>query len=308
MPATFALLLALSPAQAAGSDTDSFDLTTEVAAWPATDLDSGWWPESGPVRIRTVLNAEGRAYVDMPGQSIVEETAQGAVHRVVPSGSDSEAGIALSIAAALHLSVDVAGYSWEDVLHEQDVDFDVSESFADFAFADDGGTEMTLPMDSVEIFEIDQGIFPMVDVVVTGTLSPTAAVAINTDTIDTNWGTFTSAEQRVATTGGTTPLGATGTLDSVLSLIVQGHAEVCIMWVDCYGNFNYDFEMDPIEHTQALTYDAGNLNHSKRGAAAGDEAGGSAQAGGCSTAPTAAESGAWMVVLALIGLVSRRRS
>ena len=166
---------------------------------------------------------------------------------------------------------------------------------------------MTLPMDSVEIFEIDQGIFPMVDVVVTGTLSPTAAIAINTDAMETDWGAFTSANQRVATTGGTTSLDATGTLDSMLSLVVQGHAEVCIMWVDCYGNLNYDFVMDPVEHTQALTYDAVNLNHSKRAAGAGDVAGSSAQAGGCSTAPSAAESGSWMAALALIGLVRCRR-
>tara|TARA_B100000575_G_scaffold283962_1_gene277433 strand:- start:2528 stop:3445 length:918 start_codon:yes stop_codon:yes gene_type:complete len=304
MFATLALLTTLGTASASNADTRAFDLTTEVEAWPTTEVDSGWWPESGPVRIRTVLFAEGFAGIEMPGQSIVEQGANGIVHRVVPADADSEASVEVNIAAELYLSLNVAGYSWEDILHEQTIDFDVSQAFSDFAFADEGGTELNLPMESIEVFEIDQGIFPMVDVVVSGTLSPTANIAINTDAIETDWGAFTAADQQVSTAGGPTSMDALGSLDAMLSMVIQGHAEVCITFIDCYGNFNYDFALDPVEHTQELTYDTVTLSHSTMGSDADGPA--TAKAGGCSSAPTGPV-GPISLLMAMMALAYRRR-
>lgn len=306
MFATLGLLLTIGTAQASGTDTQSFDLTTDVEAWPTTEIDSGWWPESGPVRIRTLLFAEGVASIEMPGTSIVEQGSAGTVHRVEPSGEESYAGIDLSIAASLFLSLDVAGYTWEDVLHEQEVDFDVSQTFSDFAFAQDGGSELVLPMDSVDIFEIDQGIFPLVNVVVSGALRPTAAVAINTDSIETDWGEFTASGQKVSTGGGATTIDALGTLDSELSMTLKGHAEVCITFVNCYGDFNYDFDMDPVEYSQDLTYDAVSINHAQMGPSAANGGAGAAQSGGCSTVPGNTLESMGLAVM-LMALVARRR-
>ena len=304
MFATIAILTTLGTATASSPDTRSFDLSTEVEAWPTTEVDSGWWPESGPVRIRTVLFAEGLASIEMPGQSILENGANGAVHRVEPDGSDSEAGVEVNIAAELYLSLNVAGYSWEDILHEQAINFDVSQTFSDFAFADDGGTDLNFPMDPVEVFEIDQGIFPMVNVVVSGTLSPTADISINTDAIETDWGEFTAADQRVSTAGGPTSMDALGSLDAMLSMVIQGHAEVCITFIDCYGNFNYDFALDPVEHTQELTYDTVTLSHNTMGSDTDGTA--TAQAGGCSSAPTGPV-GPISLLMAMMALAYRRR-
>ncbi len=301
MLAPLSLLLTIGTAQAAGADAIPFDLTTAVEAWPVTEVDSGWWPEEGPVRVRTVLFSEGLAGIDIAGKSIVE----GSTHRLADDETEGSAVVELIVDASLYLSIDVAGYSWEDVLHEQTVEFDISRSFDSFAFAKDGGADLMLPMDEVDVFSVDQGIFPLVDVVVSGSLTPSAELSISTDSIETEWGSFTEAGQQINTSGGSTTIDAEGMLDAELSLVVQGHAEVCITWVDCYGDFNYDFPLKPIQHTQALTYEPVTLHHGSNGASAGDDPAG-AKAGGCSTVPVL-ESRTLPIVLLLTALAYRRR-
>ena len=51
-----ALLLSMFTAPAL-ADTQPFVLASDVEIFPAKDIDSGWWPEEGPVRVR----AEGFA-------------------------------------------------------------------------------------------------------------------------------------------------------------------------------------------------------------------------------------------------------
>ena len=314
MFATLTILLSSVPAHATEIDSQPFLLSTAVEAWPVTDIDSGWWPEEGPVRVRTVLFAEGIARVDIGGDSIVEANSTGATHTLDSSSAEGEAGIELSIDASLYLSLDVAGYTWEDVLHQEEVDFDVSQEFLSFAFAEDGGVALSMPMDEVEVFQVDQAIFPLVDVVVTGTLRPDAAMAITTESIETDDGLFTTEGQALATAGGQMELDAQGTLTSQLDTVLQGHAEVCITWVDCYGDFNYDFELDPLIHSQELTYDSVTIEHALFADAEGN-AGGSSEAektsatasGGCSTVPVTKPSAVWVVLL-MATLACRRRS
>ena len=314
MLAALTIFLSSTLAHATNGDSQPFLLSTEVEAWPVTDIDSGWWPEEGPVRVRTVLFAEGLAVVDIEGNSIVERKTNGATQRLDQDSALGEAGIELSVAASLYLSIDVAGYTWEDVLHEQTVDFDVSQAFESFAFTEDGGADLNLPMDEVDVFEIDQGILPMVNVVVSGSLSPDATMRITTEAIETTEGTFTANGQRVETSGGSVDLDAEGTLVSELNMLIQGHAEVCITWVNCYGDFNYDFELDPIEHTQDLAYDTNTISHAvmtggpsnRNGFESDDDTDSSdASTGGCSTAPAHTPPTVWMVVL-LSALVARR--
>jgi len=291
-------------------DTLPFELNATVEAWPTTELDSGWWPEEGPVRVRTVLFAEGLAALEMLGESIVEDGASGATHRLENSDTDSLAEVAVNVAASLYLSLDVAGYTWEDILHEQTVEFDASETFASLAFAEDGGANIALPMDEVEVFSVDQGILPLVNVVVTGTLEPTAGLNVVTDAIETNAGAFSASGQEMLTSGGSMDLDATGSLAAQLSLLVRGHAEVCISFVDCFGDFNYDFPLDPMEHTQELVYESARINHAAiAGAANGagaDESG--AKSGGCSTlASGPSHSGPLALAFLMVGALLRRR-
>ena len=309
MLTVLSILLASGTANAA--DAQSFTLSTDVEAWPVTDIDSGWWPEEGPVRVRTVLFAEGVAGIDITGDSIVEADGNGATQSLDYDNAEGEASIDLNVEASLYLSINVAGYTWEDVLHEQTVDFDVSQSFDSFAFSEDGGADLMFPMDTVDIFEIDQGILPMVEVVVSGSLTPDANVIITTDAIDTNEGTFTAEGQHVQTSGGAMDLDAMGTLDSNLNLVVQGHAEVCITWVNCYGDFNYDFQLDPISHTQELTYAPVTVNHARAASGPGstgqaDADTANAGASGCSTVPVT-EPSSMVMILALAAIAYRRR-
>ena len=291
------------------ADTQSFTLSTDVEAWPVTDIDSGWWPEEGPIRIRTVLFAEGIAGIDLAGDSVIETNGKTAVQQLDYDNAEGEASIALMVEASLHLSINVAGYTWEDVLHEQTVDFDVSQSFDSFAFSEDGGADLMFPMDTVEVFEIDQGILPMVEVVVSGSLTPDADITIITDAIETNDGEFTADGQRVQTSGGVMDLDALGTLESELKLAVQGHAEVCITWVNCYGDFNYDFQLDPISHSQELSYEPVTIQHARVSSsnAAEEEAAATAGNGGCSTVQRSDPS-ALVVLFAIATLAYRRRS
>ena len=310
MLASLCLLLTAGPAMAQDVDALPFELNATVEAWPTTELDSGWWPEEGPVRVRTVLFAEGLAELEMLGESIVENGTSGATQRLEDGGMESLAEVALNVAASLYLSLDVAGYTWEDVLHEQTVEFDASETFASLAFAEDGGASIELPMDSVEVFSVDQGILPLVNVVVTGTLSPDAALNVVTDAIETDGAVFSASGQEMATSGGSMDLDATGSLAAQLSLLVQGHAEVCISFVDCFGDFNYDFPLDPMEHSQELVYESARINHAEvAGAdndAGADETG--AKSGGCSTlASGPSHGGPLALALLMVGALLRRR-
>jgi len=314
MFAALTILMSSVPAHATDIDTQPFLLSTEVEAWPVTDLDSGWWPEEGPVRVRTVLFAEGIARIDIGGDSVVEGDSTEATHTLDSASAEGVAGIELNIDASLYLSLDVAGYTWEDVLHQEEVDFDVSQEFQSFAFAEDGGVELSMPMDPVEVFQVDQAIFPLVDVVVTGTLSPDAALAITTESIDTDDGSFTAEGQSLATTGGQIELDAQGTLTSQLNTVLQGHAEVCITWVDCYGDFTYDFDLDPLIQSQELVYDSATIEHAAF-AGGGDTAGSSDEVdkstvtatGGCSAVPVTEPSSVWVVLL-MAALACRRRA
>jgi MYXO-CTERM domain-containing protein len=289
-------------------DTLPFELNATVEAWPTTELDSGWWPEEGPVRVRTILFAEGLAALEMIGESIVEDGASGATHRLESSDTDSLAEVAVNVAASLYLSLDVAGYTWEDVLHEQTVEFDASETFASLAFAEDGGASIALPMDEVEVFSVDQGILPLVNVVVTGTLEPTAGLNVVTDAIETNAGAFSANGQEMSTSGGSMDLDATGSLAAQLSLLVRGHAEDCISFVVCFGDFNYDFPLDPMEHTQEVVYESARLNHAEVAGAANDADESGAKSGGCSTlAAGPSHSGPLALTLLMIGALLRRR-
>ena len=314
MFAALTILLSSVPAHATEVDSQPFLLSTAVEAWPVTDIDSGWWPEEGPVRVRTVLFAEGIARVDIGGDSIGEGDSTGGTHTLDSSSAEGEAGIELSIDASLYLSLDVAGYTWEDVLHQEEVDFDVSQEFQSFAFAEDGGVELSMPMDPVEVFQVDQAIFPLVDVVVTGTLSPDAAMSITTEAIETDDGLFTAEGQALATAGGQMELDALGTLMSQLDTVLQGHAEVCITWVDCYGDFNYDFELDPLIHSQELTYDSATIEHALFGDGGGSagsnnagDKGSASVSGGCSALPVTEPSAVWVVLL-MAALACRRRA
>ena len=147
-------------------------------------------------------------------------------------------------------------------------------------------------METVEIFEVDQGIMPMVEVVVSGALTPDASITLRTDFIETETGIFTADGQSVNTEGGEMEMDGTGTLDSTLNLLVQGHAEVCITWVNCFGDFNYDFALDPIDYTQDLVYEPVTINHEVAPTSNGGRTDSSdsavEQAGGCATAPRAA--------------------
>jgi hypothetical protein len=305
------LLMFSGLASAQSTETDSFEIEASVQALPNTELDSGWWPEEGVVRVRTVLFAEGVADVEIEGDSVVEETAQGGLHSLVAGADGGSVDLSIVVTASLYLSLDVAGYTWEDVLHEETVEYDVDGSFDSLAFSEDGGVEMGLPMDPVEIFSVDQGIIPMVDVVVSGTLTPDASVFVETDSIGTSEGVFTASGQTLDTQGGAIELDATGSLEALLRLVVQGHAEVCITWVDCYGDFNYDFPLEPIEHTEVLDYEPVNVSHTvietsiEEGV---EEDGESAKATGCSTLARGLSQSAPLVVffVSLIGLTARR--
>jgi hypothetical protein len=310
-PSMFLLMFSgLAPAQAAESD--SFEMAASVQALPTTELDSGWWPAEGAVRVRTVLFAEGIADIEIEGDSVVEETGQGGLHRLEAGDGGGNLDLSLLITASLYLSLDVAGYTWEDVLHEESVEYDVGDSFETLAFTDDGGVEMNLPMDPVEVFSIDQGIIPMVDVVVSGTLTPDASVLVETDSIETSEGAFTASNQTVSTEGGSIQLDASGSLGAFVSLVVQGHAEVCITWVDCYGDFNYDFPLDPVEHTETFDYESADVSHTvmqASGEASGGEDGESVKASGCSTVSGDLTRSAPMALLfvSLLGVAARRR-
>ena len=140
-------------------------------------------------------------------------------------------------------------------------------------------------------------------------------LSITTDTIETDDGSFTAAGQSISTVGGAMNLDALGTLESELYLEVQGHAEVCITWVNCFGDFNYDFQLDPIIHTQELTYDSVQINHTQGGSNSGagttnadgqTDEGAAAASGGCSTVPVT-EPSSILLVLAMAALAYRRR-
>ena len=303
-----ALLLSMFTAPAL-ADTQPFVLASDVEIFPAKDIDSGWWPEEGPVRVRAEVSAEGLAGVDITGVSTVTQGGGGATHSL---DNDSAAGVVsvlLDMSARLHLSLDVVGYEWEGMLHEEAVTFDVSEAFSSLAFADDGGAELSYLMDTKDVFEIEQGILPLVNVVATGSLTPTADLVVMTDAIETPDGRFTAAGQSVNTSGGTLDLDASGSVESALYLMLRGHAEVCITWVDCYGDFNYDFDLDPIESTQALVYDTVTVTHAAGSAGDGlprssaDEE--PKEGGGCSTVPGVGSSAT--VLMMLVALVATRR-
>ena len=305
-----ALLLSMFSAPAF-ADTQPFVLESAVEIFPAKDIDSGWWPEEGPVRVRAEISAEGLAGVDITGESTVSQGGGGTAHSL---DNDSAAGVVsvlLDMSARLHLSLDVVGYEWEGMLHEEAVEFDVSESFRSFAFAEDGGAELGFLMDTKDVFAIEQGILPLVNVVATGSLTPTADLVVVTDAIETGEGLFTAAGQSVSTSGGTLVLDASGSVESALYLMLRGHAEVCITWVDCYGDFNYDFDLDPIESTQSLVYDTVTVSHA--GGPAGDglprsSADEEAKAGGgCSTVPGAGPGSAVLMMLAVL-VATRRRA
>ncbi|MGB0638121.1 MAG: hypothetical protein ACPGTU_02240 [Myxococcota bacterium] len=310
-PSLFLLMIpGLASAQAAESD--SFELEASAQAVPTTELDSGWWPEEGAVRVRTVLFAEGVADVEIDGESVVEETAEGGVQSLLAGAGDGSVDLSVLVTASLYLSLDVAGYTWEDVLHEESVEYDVDGSFDSLAFSADGGAEMDLPMDVVEIFSVDQGIIPLVNVVVSGTLTPDASVFVETDSINTSDGVFTASGQTLDTQGGVIELDASGNLEALLNLVVQGHAEVCITWVDCYGDFNYDFPLDPIEHTEVLDYESVNVSHTLIETSVEDgveEDGESSKSTGCSTLPNELSTSPPMMLFlaSLFGLVARRR-
>ena len=53
------------------------------------------------------------------------------------------------------------------MLHEEAVTFDVSEAFSSLAFADDR-RGLGYLMDTKDVFEIEQGILPLVSIVATG--------------------------------------------------------------------------------------------------------------------------------------------
>lgn len=305
------LILALASSAPATADTQPFTLSSDVEVWPAKDIDSGWWPQDGPVRVRAEILAEGIAGIDLKGDSVIEQDGGEVVHSLDSAAAEGVVSVVLDMAASLYLSLDVAGYEWEGMLHEEAVEFDLSQSFSSLAFAEDGGAELDFLMDTKDVFAIEQGIFPLVNVVATGSLTPTADITITTDVVETRDGSFTAKGQSVPTSGGNLDLMAKGAIDSALYLALRGHAEVCITWVDCYGDLNYDFDLDPIENTQLLSYDTTTVSHGNAGSAdglarsSGEDA---EETGGCSTVPA----GGSMPALALLGLaalvVTRRRS
>ncbi len=308
MSSALIILLASAPSQASGSEAQPFVLSTDVEAWPAKDIDSGWWPEEGPVRVRTEILAEGLAGIDIHGDSVVEQGEGGGVHKLDPDTAEGVVSVVLNMAASLHLSVDIPGYEWEGMLHEQAVDFELSESFSSFAFSEDGGASLSFPMNTEDVFAVEQGILPFVNVHATGALTPTANLIVSTDAIETSEGAFTATGQTVDTAGGSLDLDATGLLESELNLIVRGHAEVCIQFIDCYGDFSYDFNLDPVQHSQELAYETATVSH-------GGDAGGLARAGagegaeesgGCSTVPSSHPASV-LAVMWLAAVVCLRR-
>ena len=303
-----ALLLSTFTAPAL-ADTQPFVLASDVEIFPAKDIDSGWWPEEGPVRVRAEVSAEGLAGVDITGDSTVTQDGGAATHTLDDDSASGVVSVLLDMSARLYLSLDVVGYEWEGMLHEEVVAFDVSEVFGSFAFAEEGGADLSFLMDTKDVFEIEQGILPLVNVVATGSLTPTADLVVMTDAIETNEGRFTAAGQSVSTSGGALVLDAGGSVESALYLMLRGRAEVCITWVDCYGDFNYDFDLEPIVSTQSLVYDTVTVTHAA--GSAGDGLSRSSadeepkEGGGCSTVPGAAPSSAVLMMLAIL-VVTRR--
>ncbi len=306
MSSALILLIATAPVQASDAEAQPFLLSTEVEAWPAKDIDSGWWPEEGPVRVRTEILAEGLAGIDIQGDSLVEQTGSGGVHTLDQDTAEGLVSVAINMAASLHLSVDIPGYEWEGMLHEQAVSFDLSQTFASFAFSEDGGANLSFPMDTKDVFAIEQGILPFVNVHATGALTPTANLQISTDAIETDEGVFTASGQTLDTAGGSLDLDATGLLEAELDLIVRGHAEVCIQFIDCYGDFNYDFNLDPIQHSQELAYDTATVSHGGGGGGLPRAEADGAGSGGCSTV-TSRHAIPGFALLTLAGLVCMRR-
>ena len=307
------LLLSLVSISPATADSQPFVLSSDVDIWPAKDIDSGWWPEEGPVRVRAEIFAEGVAGVDLKGDSVMSQNNGSAQHSLDAATAEGVVSIALDMAASLHLSLDVVGYEWEGMLREETVEFDLSQSFSSLGFTEDGGADLAFLMDTKEVFSIEQGILPLVNVVATGSLTPTADVRVNTDVIETGEGTFTAAGQVIPSSGGAIDLDAAGAVDSALYLVLQGHAEVCITWVDCYGDFNYDFDLDPIESTQDLTYETATVSHSASGGlgdalskSADDDA--KEESGGCSTVPAGAPVPVTLLLVLAAVVLGRRRS
>jgi len=306
------LLSLAAPAHA--QDADTFELSSAIEAFPTTELDSGWWPEEGPVRVRTVLFAEGLAALEMAGSSVVDDSGSTTEQQLIPEADGGELELNLSIIASLYVSLDVAGYTYEDVIHQEDVVLDASDVFEPFAFASDGGAELSFPMDPVELFSVAQDVFPLVEVVVTADLSPTAEVDYQTTVISSEWGDFTAAGQAVSITdGGSTELSGSGSLASTLTLLIQGHAEVCITWVDCYGDFNFDFPLDPIDHTEDISFDTVTVTHAVidtdgPDTADGDDAAATPKESGCATVSTRPDSRLTLtlIFLALISIGRRR--
>ena len=122
------LILALASSAPATADTQPFTLSSDVEVWPAKDIDSGWWPQDGPVRVRAEIFAEGTAGIDLKGESVIEQDGGEVVHSLDSAAAEGVVSVVLDMAASLYLSLDVAGYEWEGMLHEESVEFDLSQS------------------------------------------------------------------------------------------------------------------------------------------------------------------------------------
>jgi len=311
------LILSLpSVATAADTDIETFTLSSTLEIIPSTEVDSGWWPESGPVRVRTVLTAEGAAEITMDGESVLQQCAGGLTQTLVPADDGGLLDIGISVLASLWLSLDVAGYTYEDVIKEEGLNIEQSRTFEAFAYAAAGeGEQVDFIMDPVELFEIEQGILPLVDVVVTANLTSTAIVNYATDAITVDDFEFTSdGQKRILSDAFHTTLSGSGQANSVLELLVEGHAEVCITWVDCYGDFDFDFPLDPIEHEQAVIFDAVSLAHTRPStgpaATCAEESEGEPKAGesgGCATAPFSRGHGFPILLLMVLAACGGRR-
>ncbi len=308
------------PASAGAEGLESLPVTftASVEAWPPEAVDSGWWPESGPVRVRTEVYSEGLATVTLAGTSVVDASTGSPVQRLEPSEGSVE--LSLDVGASLFLSLDVAGYTWDGLLREQTASFDVAGALESLAFEADGGETIRLEMEPQEIFSVEQSILPLVNVQVTGMLTPAADLLVSTNAVTSSNGAWTAAGQELPSSGGSVSMDADGTLDTQLSMVVQGHAEVCITFVDCYGDFNYDVELDTLQDVAVLDYAETSVAHTVVSSSGDDESGAGASgldaeagdksadsgSGGCSAAPSDPLEWVWVFGVGLVML--RRRS
>ena len=129
------LVFLLGLAQAYESTPQSLIVSDVIELFNATEIDSGWVPQNGPLGIRLQVIADGGANVYMEGNGLLAWPTD-LNFSAQPSAGAGYIALDTSITTSISVKIDFGGIQWEQPIIEEGIDFFTEKWFEPFLLAE----------------------------------------------------------------------------------------------------------------------------------------------------------------------------